>query len=115
VFGNAGPGFDRFLWVVKQIPKGKVITYTKLIEVLGVSPAYYRVLPSYIRRPESSAHPVHRVVDSRGNLVQYIEAQQVRLEDEGIKVGRSSVDISADSWGAEKIYYQMTTDIENGV
>ena len=101
---------DRFLWVVKQIPFGKVMTYKQIVDVLGVSRSYYRVLPTYMRRVAEQAYPLHRILDSKGCLTQHVDNQRALLECEGVEInaGRGSigwVDISLFGWDISGIYY----------
>ena len=107
--------FDRFLWVVKQIPFGKVITYRQILDVLGVSRSYYRVLPAYMKRAEG--YPLHRILDSKGHLISHVDGQRALLEREGIEVdarvdeewvGNAWVDVSAFGWDVRDIYYRAS-------
>ena len=101
--------FDRFLWVVKQIPFGKVITYKQILDVLGVARSYYRVLPTYMKRAQG--YPLHRILDSKCCLIPHVNGQRALLEREGVEiaerlVGKAWVDVSAFGWDVRPIYYR---------
>ena len=100
--------FDRFLWVVKQIPMGKVMTYKQILDVLGVSHSYYRVLPTYMKRAEG--YPLHRILDSKGRLIPHVDGQRALLEREGVEVHARAdnewVDVSVFGWNVGHLYYR---------
>ena len=96
---------DRFLWVVKQIPFGKVMTYKQIVDVLGVSRSYYRVLPTYMKRVAGQAFPLHRILDSKGCLTPHVDNQQALLECEGVEINAGGVDVSVFGWDISGIYY----------
>ena len=101
---------DRFLWVVKQIPVGKVMTYRQIVDALGVSRSHYRVLPTYMKRVTGQAYPMHRILDSKGCLTPHVDNQRALLECEGVEInaGRDStgwVDVSVFGWDISGIYY----------
>ncbi len=101
--------FDRFLWVVKQIPFGKVMTYKQILDVLGVSHSYYRVLPAYIKRADGPTYPLHRILDSKGHLIKtvlHVDGQRALLEREGVAIHSSGwIDVSVFGWDVRGIYY----------
>lgn len=78
--------YDRFLDFVQEIPKGKVITYREVTIGMGVADSYMRAVPTYIKKtPEK--YPVHRIVDTNGNLVEnYVPYQRQLLESENIEI-----------------------------
>ena len=102
---------DRFLWVVKQIPSGKVMTYKQVVDVLGVSHSHYRVLPTYMKRVAGQAYPLHRILDSKGCLTPHVDNQRALLEREGVEInaegvtGKEWVDISVFGWDISGIYF----------
>ncbi len=85
---------DRFVWLVKQIPYGKVLSYEQMIESLGLPKVYYRVIPSYIKRYLNSELPLHRIVDSKGGLIDYVEGQGRLLGGEDIRVVNNQVSLA---------------------
>lgn len=81
--------YERFLTFVKQIPHGKVITYKTITVGMGVAESYIRAIPKYIEKAslEATKLPLHRIVDSAGNLIEnYIKNQAKKLESENIEV-----------------------------
>ena len=98
--------FDRFLWVARQIPAGKVMTYKQILNVLGVSRSYYRVLPNYMKwAEERGLQTMHRILDSKGCLVSHLEGQKAMLEDEGVIVVHGKVDEMVYGWDVCDVYY----------
>lgn len=84
--------FDRFVWMLKKVPSGKVITFTDLVEGLGLFSAYFRVIPAYIKRVQNTNLPIHRIVDSKGNLIQkYVANQNELLSSEGVSIKNNTV------------------------
>lgn len=96
--------YQRFLWILNKIPKGKVVTYEQLIAAFGVSSAYFRVIPSFIKRTSKTHYPLHRILDSRGCLISYVDNQQSLLENEGVIIENSKVDIARYCWKLENLY-----------
>ena len=95
--------YERFLYFVNRIPKGKVVTYRQILTGIGVSHSYFRMLPMYIRNAMNTDCPIHRVLDSQGGLVTHIPHQQALLETEGISVEQRadhslSVSLSIYGW-----------------
>lgn len=81
--------YERFLLFARQLPKGKVITYKTVCKGMGVAESYIRAIPQYIAKAIETdpAIPVHRIVNSTGNLIaEYIPQQQEMLEAEGITI-----------------------------
>jgi alkylated DNA nucleotide flippase Atl1 len=76
--------YDRLAWVVERIPPGRVVTYDTLIELVGASRPYFRVLPTYVRRASAESAPAHRVLTSAGRLAEHGPDQRRRLAAEGV-------------------------------
>jgi alkylated DNA nucleotide flippase Atl1 len=94
---------SRFLEFVARIPAGKVVATADLVLALGVARAYYRVLPTFIKK--APAHlPVHRIVAIDGSLLsRYIPDQAERLLDEGVEAVAGKVS-DRDRWQAESFH-----------
>lgn len=85
--------YERFLSFVSQIPKGCVVTYREVLIGMGVAESYARAIPNYIRRTSPIDFPVHRIVDTRGELIlDYIPQQLEKLREENL-VLEGSVDL----------------------
>lgn len=83
--------YDRILFVVKRIPEGKVSTFTHLAATSGLPAGYVRVIPGILKRVEGEI-PAHRVVTSRGELIEHhLPAQRSTLRAEGVPVAKGSV------------------------
>ena len=56
--------------VVKKIPRGKVMTYKEVAEVVG-RPEAYRAVGNILNKNYDSSIPCHRVIRSDGSLGGY--------------------------------------------
>ncbi|MDX2228912.1 MAG: MGMT family protein [Leptolyngbyaceae cyanobacterium bins.349] len=83
---------ERFNAFVATIPPGRVVTTKQLILALGVTPAYYRVLPGFIRRAPPGL-PLHRIVAIDGSLIsRHLPTQMQLLAAEGIEIQAGKVE-----------------------
>ncbi|BAZ49631.1 hypothetical protein NIES4103_22430 [Nostoc sp. NIES-4103] len=78
--------YERFLEFLTKIPSGKVVTYKQIIQAIGVDNSYIRAIPTYIKKAAAIEYPIHRILDSQGNLIKYTCNQKNKLEAEGIQV-----------------------------
>ncbi|MBW4505979.1 MAG: MGMT family protein [Scytonematopsis contorta HA4267-MV1] len=78
--------YERFLYFVAKIPKGKVVTYKQIIYGIGVGNSYMRAIPTYLKKTSAADYPIHRILDSEGKLIQHVHNQKEKLESEGIDV-----------------------------
>lgn len=80
------------------VPKGKVVTYGQIAQMLG-NPKLARAVGNALHtNPNPSLYPCYKVVNSRGRLSFHfafggMEAQQKLLEQEGIEVHGGKVDL----------------------
>ena len=96
---------ERFAWVVRRIPPGRVMTYRQILLAVGGTPAHARALPTYARRAATRDAPVHRVVDSAGELLSVLHGQRERLAAEGVAVDAGGrVDVDAHGWDGAGLY-----------
>jgi alkylated DNA nucleotide flippase Atl1 len=76
----------RFVEFVARIELGKVVRTSDLLVALGVTPSYYRAIPTFIKKAATHL-PVHRIVASDGSLMtKYIPHQRQILLNEGVVV-----------------------------
>lgn len=71
--------------VVKQIPKGSVLTY-KEVAILAGSPHAYRAVGTVLKKNFHPDIPCHRVIRSDGKLGEYnrgIKQKEIKLKEEG--------------------------------
>ena len=95
-----GKGFDRqkLYALLQTIPRGRVVTYGTLAQMLG-SKHYARAVGNALHRnPDGDLYPCYKVVGSKGELSPAyafggMEAQQRRLEADGILVRNGKVDL----------------------
>jgi alkylated DNA nucleotide flippase Atl1 len=78
--------YKRFLDFIIKIPSGKVVTYKQIIKGMGVDNSYLRAIPKYLKKTSAADYPVHRILDSKGYLITYVNHQKYKLETEGVKV-----------------------------
>ncbi|MDM9379938.1 MGMT family protein [Chlorogloeopsis sp. ULAP01] len=78
--------YRRFLDFIIKVPNGKIVTYKEIVKGIGVNNSYMRAIPMYIKKTSVANYPIHRILDSKGNLLTYISGQKNKLEFEGIKV-----------------------------
>lgn len=79
---------DRCYYHLLKVPKGKVVTYKCLAEVMNTR-AYQAIGQAMATNPNLIAVPCHRVVHTDGQIGNYVLGQQVKrqlLESEGIEV-----------------------------
>lgn len=81
----------RTLWVIRQIPEGRVVPYPTLIQLAGAPRGYLRALPRLVAQADARGLPAHRVVTMTGALLDYIPQQLERLRREGTECGAEGV------------------------
>ncbi|THB75310.1 MAG: MGMT family protein [Desulfobacteraceae bacterium] len=108
------PFTEDVIRVIRNIPKGKVLTYG-LVAALAGHPGAARQV-ARVLHTMSSAHnlPWHRVINGQGKIslppAGGYEIQKKRLESEGVEFGRSNrVDLKQVLWDISSL-----DDIENG-
>lgn len=96
---------ERVQWVVRRVPAGRVITYAKVIELVGGRHAHFRALPTYIRRAEAAGLKAHRILNSAGGLTGHVPDQGPRLAQEGVALtDRGTVADPRRLWTGEELY-----------
>ncbi|MCC5640031.1 MGMT family protein [Nostoc sp. CHAB 5844] len=78
--------YERFLDFIIRVPAGKVVTYQQIIQAIGVDNSYLRAIPIYLKKTSADDYPIHRILDSKGYLIKYVDNQLHKLESEGIKI-----------------------------
>lgn len=99
--------FDRVAWTVGRIPPGRVVTYDRLLTLVGATKPYFRVMPTYLKRADRAGLPAHRVLTSAGEVTGHLSAQRDRLLAEGVHVTQGGlVDVHTAAWDARSLYLQ---------
>lgn len=98
---------ERFNWLLSQIPAGKVITSTQIIQALGLFRVYYRVIPSYLKKSLTKGLPVHRVVDSERYLLEQLKFQRDLLLQEHVEINEFLQVALKNIWDTSNIYYMQ--------
>ncbi|MFC4024247.1 MGMT family protein [Oceanobacillus longus] len=84
------PFTERAIRIIKQIPKGQVMTYGQIAKVAGSPRASRQVVRILHSMSNKHKLPWHRVINAKGQIaIKDKEAwmeQKLLLEDEGIEV-----------------------------
>ncbi len=96
---------ERVFAIVSQIPRGKVLTYGDIAEILGNSGAARAVGNALHTNTNPERVPCHRVVNSAGRLAPHYAfggtgEQAKRLIAEGVEIWRGRVNL--DIYRADK-------------
>jgi methylated-DNA-protein-cysteine methyltransferase related protein len=90
---------------VKQIPRGRVITYGALAKALRLPGGARTAGRAMAATPSGKGIPWHRVVGARGKLLirePYASLQRKLLESEGVKLLESRVQLKLHVWKSPK-------------
>jgi methylated-DNA-protein-cysteine methyltransferase-like protein len=104
-----GPSFYEQVYAfVRQVPRGRVVTYGQVAACLGV-PRSARAVGYALRALQASHHvPWHRVVNHRGQISPRYPAespmlQRLLLENEGVPFDtQSRIDLSTYQWHPDR-------------
>jgi alkylated DNA nucleotide flippase Atl1 len=89
---------QKFVDVVAAIPPGRVLRYRDVALAMGVDDSFVRALPGYIKRNLHQANlPLHRIVNSQGQLLATLPQQARLLAAEGVP-SDGAVDLTAALW-----------------
>lgn len=88
---------------LRQVPKGKVVTYGQLAKMAGNPKAARAVGMLMAKNPDAPKTPCHRVVASDGSLHGYsggdgIATKRDMLLKEGVKFKGEKVDLEKSLW-----------------
>lgn len=95
--------FEQVYQVVKQVPRGKVVTYGQIAKQLGTRDAR-RVGWALHGNKEANQAPCHRVVNNEGRLAPNFvfsgeDEQRRRLEAEGVRfLANGKVEMKKYQW-----------------
>lgn len=87
--------------LVKQIPRGRVLTYGALARILRLRGGARTAGRAMAATPSGKGIPWHRVVGDRGKLLirePYASLQRKLLESEGVKLVESRIDLARHLW-----------------
>jgi methylated-DNA-protein-cysteine methyltransferase-like protein len=71
--------------IVRQIPRGRVLTYGHIAELCGW-PNHSRLVGRIMRTAPDAELPCHRVVNASGRLAPHYPEQASLLESEGVRL-----------------------------
>ncbi len=97
--------FDPVYRLVKQIPRGRVLTYGALARALGLPGGARTAGRAMGATPRGQAIPWHRVLGANGKILirePYASLQKKLLESEGIAVVESRINIKKYLWTPQR-------------
>ena len=91
--------------IVSQIPKGKVLTYGKIANLMGW-PRHSRLVGYALHHvPKEFRLPCHRVVNANGRIVPTWKEQRLLLEKEGVTfTSKGHVNLKMHLWDFEQYF-----------
>ena len=93
--------WDLVYRLVKQIPRGRVLSYGALAKTLRLPGGARTAGRAMAATPAGKGIPWHRVVGERGKILirePYASLQKKLLESEGVKIIESRVDLKIHLW-----------------
>lgn len=114
------PKFARAVYaLVREVPRGKVVTYGQVAAILGHPRAARAVgtALSNLTRPMARLVPWQRVINAAGRIsirgdIQRPDLQRQLLELEGVAFRRDSVDLKRYRWPGPKRERRVKTKVE---
>jgi len=97
--------WDPVYKLVKQIPRGRVITYGALAKALQLRGGARTAGRALAATPSGRGIPWHRVVGDRGKLLipePHASLQRKLLESEGVKIVEFRVDFAKHGWAPKR-------------
>jgi methylated-DNA-protein-cysteine methyltransferase-like protein len=97
--------WDPVFRFVKQIPRGRVLTYGALAQALRLPGGARTAGRAMAATPSGKGIPWHRVIGDRGKILirePYASLQRKLLESEGVLVVESRVDLKRHLWKPPK-------------
>jgi methylated-DNA-protein-cysteine methyltransferase related protein len=97
--------WDPVFRFVKQIPRGRVLTYGALAKALHLPGGARSAGRAMAATPSGKGIPWHRVIGERGKILirePYASLQRKLLESEGITIIESRVDLKRHLWKPPK-------------
>lgn len=91
--------------LVKQIPRGRVLTYGQLGKLLALRGGARAAGRAMAASPSGQGIPWHRVIGAGGRILlrePHASLQQRLLESEGVRVVERRVDLSKHLWAARR-------------
>ena len=100
--------------LVKQIPRGRVLTYGGLAKALRLPGGARTAGRAMAATPSGKGIPWHRVVGERGKILirePYASLQKKLLESEGVPVIESRVNFKSHSWAPPRAARSKGTSV----
>lgn len=88
---------------LRTIPKGKVVTYGQIAQILGNKNLSRAVGNALHSNTDPERYPCYKVVNAQGKLSEHfafggLQGQKCRLEADGIEVMDGKVDLTKYQW-----------------
>jgi methylated-DNA-protein-cysteine methyltransferase related protein len=99
-------GWGKVYALVKQIPRGRVVTYGQLARMLRLPGGARTVGHAMAACPSGQGIPWHRVVGEKGRLLirePMASKQRMLLQSEGTAWKGMAVDLAAHRWKGKKV------------
>jgi methylated-DNA-protein-cysteine methyltransferase-like protein len=93
--------WDSVYRLVKQIPRGRVLSYGALAKILRLAGGARSAGRAMAATPSGKGIPWHRVVGEHGKILirePYASLQKKLLESEGVQIVESRVDLRSHLW-----------------
>jgi methylated-DNA-protein-cysteine methyltransferase related protein len=103
--GSETMSWEPVYCLVKQIPRGRVLSYGALAKALRLRGGARSAGRAMAATPSGKGIPWHRVVGERGKILirePYASLQKKLLESEGVKVIESRVDLKNHLWATSR-------------
>lgn len=88
--------------LLPKIPKGKVVTYSQIAQLIDNPKACRAVGNALHNNPDPINYPCYKVVNNKGELAKHfalgIEKQKQSLQNEGIVVINNRVNLNKYQW-----------------
>src|SRR5579864_2185110 len=97
--------WDPVYRLVKQIPRGRVLSYGALAKALRLPGGARTAGRAMAATPSGKGIPWHRVVGERGKILirePYASLQRKLLESEGVKIVELHIDLKRHLWKPSK-------------
>ena len=95
---------ERVYELIGSIPSGRVITFNQIVQTMGLTSSYVRVIPRYIKNSTDDT-PCYRVVSDGLKLIEsHIPNQKELLESENVDISNNQVSDEFFRWDTRNFF-----------